>query len=149
MLRKEKTACLNEKLSQHGMKFAISAFQQVGFTFLCIMIGKYFYLIEYKYFNFNVEQWDTNYQTFLFTASYVAIHNSTKGCTILVFGTCITLQWNYSRCTVGVIEAYCSHTGNLSHLWNAAFLLMKIHCPWGVTVQGGQQNLLLFAEPWC
>lgn len=48
------------------------------------MFGKYFYLFEYKYFNLNIEQWETNYQTFLFTASYVAIHNSTKDCTFLV-----------------------------------------------------------------
>lgn len=38
----------------------------------------------------------------------------TKDCTFLVFGTPFILQWNYSRCTVVVIEAYCSHTGNLT-----------------------------------
>lgn len=82
--------------------------------FLCIMIGKYFYLIDYKYFNLNAEQWETNYQTFPFTVSYAAVHNSTKDCAFPVLGTLFVLWWNYPRCTVVVIEAYGSHAGNLT-----------------------------------
>lgn len=65
-----------------------------------------------------------NYQTFLFTASYVALHNSTKNCTFLVMRTHFVLQWNYSRCAVVVIEAHYSHTGILT-LWESGFFPMK------------------------
>lgn len=55
------------------------------------------------------------YETFLFTASYTAIHKSTRNCTFLVMGSPFILQWHTPDVQWWwLIGAHYSHTGILT-----------------------------------